>query len=101
MWAGVRASVSALNERQRALLERLAAGEEPGAWAPGEWHSVYALRDRGLLTRSKSGGDVHVEVTEAGRFYLRHGRHPDAASDCNRQATTQERKSCKPVIGYS
>ncbi|MFD3805921.1 hypothetical protein ACFWTC_20430 [Streptomyces sp. NPDC058619] len=66
-----------MNERQRALLERLAAGESPGALAPGEWRSVYALRDRGLLTVSKRGGDAHVEVTEASRFYLRHGRHPD------------------------
>ncbi len=37
-------------------LERLAAGEEPGAWAPGERRSAYALRYRGLLTVSKSGG---------------------------------------------
>lgn len=68
---------SALNERQRALLERLAAGEEPGAWVAGEWRSAYALRDRGLLTVSKSGGEAHVEVTDVGRFYLRHRRHPD------------------------
>ncbi|WP_274563320.1 hypothetical protein [Streptomyces spiramyceticus] len=66
-----------MKERQRALLQRLAAGEEPGAWAPGEWRSAYALRDRGLLTVSKSGGHAHVEVAEAGRFYLRHCRHPD------------------------
>jgi hypothetical protein len=65
-----------LNERQRALLERLAAGEKTGAWASGEWRSAYALRDRGLLTVGKSGEDIHVEVTAAGRFYLRHGRHP-------------------------
>lgn len=67
------------NERQRALLERLAAGEEPGAWAPGDWRSAYALRDRGLLTVDKGGGAARVEVTDAGRFYLRHGRHPDDA----------------------
>lgn len=71
---------SALNERQRVLLERLAAGEESGAWVPGEWRSAYALRDRGLVTVRKSGGDVHVEVTEAGRSYLQHGRHPDDPS---------------------
>jgi hypothetical protein len=69
---------SALNERQRALLERLAAGEEPGAWAPGDWRSAFALRDRGLLRVSRGNGDVHAEVTEVGRFYLRHGHHPDA-----------------------
>ncbi|WP_327745304.1 hypothetical protein [Streptomyces europaeiscabiei] len=68
---------SALNERQRVLLERLAAGEEPGAWAPGEWRSAYALRDRGLLTVSRGGDEVRIAVTETGRFYLRHGHHPD------------------------
>lgn len=48
---------------------------EPGR--RGEWRSAYALCDRGLLTVSKSDGGVHAEVTAAGRFYLRHGRHPD------------------------
>ncbi len=68
---------SASKEWQRALLQRLADGEEPGAWAPGGWRSAYALRGRGLLTVSRCGGHAHVEVTEAGRFYLRHCRHPD------------------------
>ncbi|GAB2901731.1 hypothetical protein GCM10027074_78560 [Streptomyces deserti] len=81
MWCGLEAVERrpAPNERQRALLERLVAGEEPGAWAAGEWRSAYALRDRGLLTVDKGGGAVRVEVTEAGRFYLRHGRYPDAS----------------------
>ncbi|QUW90061.1 hypothetical protein KE639_01237 [Streptomyces sp. V17-9] len=66
------------NERQRALLERLAAGEEhPAAWAPGEWRSAYALRDRGLLRINRGGGEALVEVTEDGRYYLRHGRRPE------------------------
>lgn len=68
---------SALNDRQRVLLESLAGGEEPHAWAPGEWPSAYALRDRGLLKISRDGGALHTEVTEAGRFYLHHGHHPD------------------------
>lgn len=66
------------NERQRALLERLAAGEEhPAAWAPGEWRSAYALRDRRLLRINRGGGEALVEVTEDGRYYLRHGRRPE------------------------
>ncbi len=49
------------NERQRALLERLAAGEEhPAAWSPGDWRSAYALRDRGLLGVSRSGREALV-----------------------------------------
>lgn len=34
----------------------LAAGEENlAAWAPGDWRSAYALRDRGLLRISRGG----------------------------------------------
>ncbi|MDX2938444.1 hypothetical protein [Streptomyces ipomoeae] len=68
---------SALNERQRSLFERFAAGEEPEARSPGDWRSVYALRDRGLLMVDKGGGAVRVRATETGRSCLRHGRHPD------------------------
>ncbi|KUN89241.1 hypothetical protein AQJ64_00735 [Streptomyces griseoruber] len=39
--------------------------------------SADALRDRWLLTVSRGGGDVRIEVTEAGRFHLWHGHHPD------------------------
>ena len=39
--------------------------------------STYALRDRGLVTVSRRGGGWRAEVTEAGRFYLQHGHHPD------------------------
>ncbi|MFE7609778.1 hypothetical protein [Streptomyces celluloflavus] len=38
---------------------------------------TYALRDRGLMTVSKSGRDAHAEVTETDRFHLRHGRRPE------------------------
>jgi hypothetical protein len=49
---------SALNERQCALLERLAAGEDPAAWEPGPGgrRSAHALRDRGLLNVTRAGG---------------------------------------------
>lgn len=69
---------SPLNERQRSLLARLGAGEQPGnAWKTGDWRSAYALRDRGLLTIRRARGDVRMEVTDAGRFYEREGHHPD------------------------
>ncbi|MCX5150087.1 hypothetical protein OHB36_25520 [Streptomyces sp. NBC_00320] len=67
---------SPLNDRQRELLRRLDAGEEPGvAWA--ERLSAYALRDRGLLVVVRRGGAVRAEVTGAGKFYLEHGHHPE------------------------
>jgi hypothetical protein len=75
---------SALNERQRALLERLAAGEDPAAWEPGGRRSAHALRDRGLLNVTRAGGEARAEATEAGRFHLRHGRHPDAPAFADR-----------------
>ncbi|GFH77445.1 MULTISPECIES: hypothetical protein [Streptomyces diastaticus group] len=69
---------SPLNERQLALLGRLANGkesEEP--WDPGEFRTAYALRDRGLVTIKRSGSEVDAKVTEAGTFYIEHGHHPD------------------------
>jgi hypothetical protein len=67
---------SPVNERQRALLNRLAQGEEPEGWGAGEWRSAYALRDRGLLRVMRGGDGAHVQVTEEGTFYLRNGHHP-------------------------
>lgn len=67
---------SPLSDRQRELLRRLDAGGKPGV-ASAERLSAYALRDRGLLVVVRSGGAVRTEVTEAGKFYLEHGRHPE------------------------
>ncbi|MCW8095822.1 hypothetical protein OG288_12205 [Streptomyces tauricus] len=68
---------SPLNERQHALLHRLAAGEDSGDWEPGEWRSAYALRDRGLLAIRRGEDGTHPQVTDAGTFYLRNGYHPE------------------------
>ncbi|WP_327660903.1 hypothetical protein [Streptomyces sp. NBC_00498] len=68
---------SPLNERQTALLSRLARDELDPQNA-GEWRSLYALRDRGLATVKRGRKGAQVEVTEAGRFYAEHGRHPDS-----------------------
>ncbi|WP_235192893.1 hypothetical protein [Streptomyces viridochromogenes] len=38
------------------------------------------------MTVDKGGGAARAEVTEAGRFYLRHGRHPDDAVPADRGA---------------
>lgn len=37
----------------------------------------YALRNRGLITVDRRGGRWVPAVTDAGRFYLEHDRHPD------------------------
>ncbi|MEV7458832.1 hypothetical protein [Streptomyces rubiginosohelvolus] len=69
---------SSLNERQLALLGRLANDKAPeGSWHPGEFRTADALRDRGLVTIKRSRSEVDAQVTEAGAFYLQHGHHPD------------------------
>ncbi|MFF3764990.1 hypothetical protein ACFYYR_13015 [Streptomyces sp. NPDC001922] len=69
---------SPLNERQLALLSRLANGRKSeGPWDPGKFRTAYALRDRGLVTIKRSEGEVDARVTEAGTFYIQHGHHPD------------------------
>ncbi len=80
---------SPLNERQLALLGLLASGKESEAWDPGEFRTAYALRDRGLVTIKRSGGEVDAQVTEAGTFYVQHGHHPDDP------AHAKERKAAK------
>ena len=68
---------SPLNDRQLALLGRLDAGEELSAQELSDRRSAYALRDRGLLAVRRSRGVLSAEVTAAGKFYLKHGHHPD------------------------
>ncbi|MFG2879380.1 hypothetical protein ACGFYU_30980 [Streptomyces sp. NPDC048337] len=67
---------SPLNDRRRELLRRLDASEALGSTS-AERRSAYALRDRGLLVVVRRAGVVRAEVTEAGKFYLEHGRHPE------------------------
>ncbi|SEO50340.1 hypothetical protein SAMN05216267_1028102 [Actinacidiphila rubida] len=81
---------SLLNERQLALLGRLASGkesEEP--WDPGEFRTAYALRDRGLVTIKRSGSEVDAKVTDAGTFYIKHGHHPDDPAHAGEEKTVE------------
>lgn len=65
-----------LNPRQMDVLNRIAAGDD-ASLDPGAKRSARALQDRGLLTISRCDGVWRAEVTDAGRFYLDHGHHPD------------------------
>jgi hypothetical protein len=68
----------ALNDQQLALLKRIDAAEDLSGTAHSQLrHSANAVRDRGLITISKRGGSWQAEMTQAGRFYLDHGYHPD------------------------
>ncbi|MFI6505685.1 hypothetical protein [Nonomuraea typhae] len=69
-----------LNERQLTVLRRTADGEPITAKEPDLSRTVYALRDRGLVSTPRRGGIWVAEVTEAGRFYLARGEYQDSAA---------------------
>lgn len=62
-----------LNDRQLGVLRLISSGDDVGA---GSKTSARALHSRGLVVIRTRGGWT-AEITEAGRFYLRHGHHPD------------------------
>ncbi len=58
---------------------------------PGEPQvSARALEARGLVTVTRRGG-WSAEVTDAGRFYLEHGHHPDRPADNGRSGAEAAR----------
>ncbi|MEU8178995.1 hypothetical protein AB0C14_39560 [Microbispora hainanensis] len=67
-----------LNDRQLSLLRRICDGADPvTAKDSGLAATVYALRGRGLVVTPRRAGVWYAEITEAGKFYLDHGYHPD------------------------
>ncbi|MFI9062993.1 hypothetical protein ACIGQE_14090 [Streptomyces sp. NPDC053429] len=69
---------SPLNNRQLALLTRVGEGADPVmSDSPKLAVTARALKERGLIAMPKKSGKWHAEITEAGRFYLKHGHHPD------------------------
>lgn len=93
---------SPLNDRQRTLLDRLDAGEELGEQAASQRRSAYALRDRGLLAITRRRGELLTEVTDAGKFYLKHGRHPDDPAHAeDKPAASTAGASSTPNTGSS
>jgi hypothetical protein len=70
-----------LNERQLELLRTIAAGQDDlkEVWSEVAL-SAQALQSRGLVKLTRSAGARQAEVTDAGRFYLEHGHHPDRPS---------------------
>ncbi|MFD4398481.1 PE-PGRS family protein [Kitasatospora sp. NPDC058478] len=70
---------SPLNERQLSLLTRIGGDGSPVTSDESELaHSARALKERGLISMPKAEGvKWRAEITDAGRFYLEHGHHPD------------------------
>jgi hypothetical protein len=73
-----------LNDLQLAVLRRIGAGNDPvTARNPELARTVYALRDRRLVTTPRTEGVWVAHITDAGRFYLDHGRHPNHPAPTN------------------
>ncbi|MFV2195455.1 hypothetical protein [Nocardiopsis sp. LOL_012] len=71
-----------LNELQLSVLSKIAEGVDLSDHEGVKYRrSAYALRDRGLVTAGRKQGKWQARVTDAGRFYLEHGHHPDRPSD--------------------
>ena len=69
---------SALNGRQLSVLKRVGDGDDlSGSEGLADRQSAYALSSRGLIVVRKRGGTFRAQATEAGRFCLAEGRHPD------------------------
>ncbi|WP_116051239.1 hypothetical protein [Amycolatopsis palatopharyngis] len=67
-----------LNDRQFAVLRRLAAAEDLSSPADASARvSANALRSRGLIELGRCDGRWEATLTEAGEFYLEKGHHPE------------------------
>ncbi|MFI6581817.1 hypothetical protein [Embleya sp. NPDC050493] len=83
-----------LNSAQHELLKRVGAGADLSAAADLPYRqSAYALSNRGLVTVSKRGGVFRASITDAGRFRLEHGHHPDRPEPAPRQQPTAGRRT--------
>ncbi|MFE2612305.1 hypothetical protein ACFXA2_01645 [Micromonospora chalcea] len=67
-----------LNERQLDLLRRIDGGDDLSGPDGVEYRrSARAPQDRNLVTVTRKAGVWRACSTDAGRFYLEHGHHPD------------------------
>jgi hypothetical protein len=77
---------SPLNDRQLALLTRIGDGAAPvTSDSPELALTARALKERRLITMPKQNGKWQAEITDAGRFYLEHGHHPDRPEPAQRR----------------
>ncbi|WP_228002372.1 hypothetical protein [Nocardia australiensis] len=67
-----------LTDRQGDLLERIADGDDLSKPESAPHRvSARALESRGLVTVSKRKGFFAASITDIGRYYLKHGYHPE------------------------
>ncbi|WP_346158697.1 PE-PGRS family protein [Streptomyces roseiscleroticus] len=83
-----------MNDRQLALLARIGDGAEPvTSDSPELAATARALKGRGLITMPRRGGQWQAGITDAGRFYLQHGHHPDRPEPSQREQRPAESES--------
>ncbi|TQE38137.1 PE-PGRS family protein [Streptomyces ipomoeae] len=91
---------SPLNDRQLALLTRIGDGTDPvTSDSPELALTARALKERRLITMPKQGGKWRADITDAGRFYLEHGHHPDRPEPAQRKqrlAGSEQRARATP-----
>jgi hypothetical protein len=92
-----------LTGRQRALLQRVADGDDLADVPAGDKRSTSALHDRGMVVVRRS--PWRAAITDAGQFYLKHGRYSDnarreAAAQVEQQAGITE-SSPQPATSVS
>ncbi|MFB7543549.1 hypothetical protein ACFC0N_27100 [Streptomyces zaomyceticus] len=89
-----------LTEQQTGLLRQIAA--TPGTFpvAPSSSNTAWALEQRGLIKRSWSGHNHVAMVTPDGRYFLKHGKHPEEIrAERKRLAGDAERAENAPADG--
>ncbi len=89
---------SPLNDRQLALLTRIGSGTDPvTSDSPELAVTARALKGRGLVTMPRKKGKWQAEITDAGRFYLEHGHHPDRPELAPRKPRAAASETGAPV----
>lgn len=86
-----------LNERQLTLLRRIGGSDAPVTSRDSALATtVYALRNRGLVTTPRQGAMWTAVITGAGRFYLEHGHHPKDVPASQPAKTSRINRPGKP-----
>lgn len=85
-----------LNDAQLLVLRWVAEGADLDN-PPSETFktSAVALRSRGLVDLDKRRGHWSIAITDAGKSYLEHGRHPDAEEPKHKRPTPAKPESKK------
>ncbi|MFI6847078.1 hypothetical protein ACIBJD_20915 [Kitasatospora sp. NPDC050467] len=86
-------------KNQAELLQQIAA--DPSARIHGNHsHTLWALEQRKLVKRSWNGNDGSqtVTITEQGRYFLKHGRHPEEVEQ-EAQRTARDPETAKAAPG--